>query len=51
MGFGRQLYHFLLAGSEAYARWDFEVSTSILKNRKKLLLVLALAAPIFLCCI
>ncbi|WP_165076426.1 MULTISPECIES: sulfite exporter TauE/SafE family protein [unclassified Desulfovibrio] len=51
MGFGRQLYHFLLAGSEAYARWDFEVSTSILKNHKKLLLVLALAAPIFLCCI
>ncbi|MDE6735681.1 MAG: sulfite exporter TauE/SafE family protein [Desulfovibrio sp.] len=51
MGFGRQLYHFLLAGSEAYARWDLEVSTSILKNRKKLLLVLALAAPIFLCCL
>ncbi|MBD5417294.1 MAG: sulfite exporter TauE/SafE family protein [Desulfovibrio sp.] len=51
MGFGRQLYEFLLAGSAAYARWDFEVSTSILKNRKKLLLVLALAAPIFLCCI
>lgn len=51
MGFGRQLYHFLLAGSEAYARWDLEVSTSILKNRKKLLIVLALAAPVFLCCL
>lgn len=51
MGFGRQLYHFLLAGSEAYARWDYEVSTSILKNRKKLLIILALAAPVFLCCI
>ena len=51
MGYGRQLYHFLLAGSEAYARWDYEVSTSILKSRKKLLLVLALAAPIFLCCL
>ncbi|MBD5647104.1 MAG: sulfite exporter TauE/SafE family protein [Desulfovibrio sp.] len=51
MGFGRQLYHFLLAGSEAYARWDYEASTSILKNRKKLLIVLALAAPILLCCL
>ena len=51
MGFGRQLYEFLLAGSAAYARWDFEVSTSILKNRKKLLILLALATPILLCCI
>ena len=51
MGLGRQLYEFLLAGSAAYARWDYEVSTSILKNRKKLLLILALAAPVFLCCL
>ena len=51
MGIGRNLYHFLVAGSEAYARWDYEVSTSILKSRKKLLIVLALAAPIFLCCL
>ena len=51
MGIGRQLYRFLLAGSEAYARWDYEVSTSILKNRKKLLIVLALAAPVFICCL
>ncbi|MDE7242168.1 sulfite exporter TauE/SafE family protein [Desulfovibrio sp.] len=51
MDVGRQLYHFLLAGSEAYARWDYEVSTSILKSRKKLLVVLALATPVLLCCI
>ncbi|MBD5558652.1 MAG: sulfite exporter TauE/SafE family protein [Desulfovibrio sp.] len=51
MGLGREVYHFLLASSEAYARWDYEVSTSILKSRKKLLVVLALAAPIFLCCL
>lgn len=51
MAFGRQLYEFLLAGSRAYARWDLETSTSILKNRKKLLLILALSLPIVLCCI
>lgn len=51
MGTGRRLYDFLLASSEAYARWDFEVSTSILKNRKKLLIILGLATPIFICCL
>lgn len=51
MGLGREIYRFLVAGSEAYARWDLEVSTSILKNRKKLLVVLALAAPILACCV
>lgn len=51
MNFWRQVYQFLLAGSRAHAQWDLEVSTSILKNRKKLLLLLALAAPIFLVCI
>lgn len=51
MGLCREIYSFLVAGSEAYARWDLEVSTSILKNRKKLLFVLALAAPILACCL
>lgn len=51
MSFGRQLYNFFLAASTAHARWDLEVSTSILKNRKKMLLLLALAAPVFLVCI
>lgn len=51
MGLCREIYSFLVAGSEAYARWDLEVSTSILKNRKKLLIVLALATPVLACCI
>lgn len=51
MNFCRQVYAFLLAGSRAHARWDLEVSTSILKSRKKLLILLALAAPVFLVCI
>ncbi len=51
MSFGRQVYEFLLSGSQAYAKWDLEVSTSILKNRKKLLLLLALAVPILAGCL
>ena len=51
MNFGRQVYQFLLSGAQAYARWDLEVSTSILKNRKKLLILLALAVPILAGCL
>ena len=51
MSFGRQLYQFMLQGSQAYARWDLEVSTSILKNRKKLLILLALAVPVLAGCL
>ena len=43
MSFGRSLYQFLLSSSQAYAKWDLEVSTSIIKNRKKMLFLLALA--------
>lgn len=48
MSFLRKLYDFFLAGSVAYAKWDLEVSTNILKNRKKLLLLIILAMPILL---
>lgn len=51
MKFWGELYDFLLAGSRAYARWDLEVSSSILKNRKKLLILLALSLPVILVCI
>ncbi|WP_165176811.1 sulfite exporter TauE/SafE family protein [Desulfovibrio sp. ZJ369] len=51
MRFGRQVYEFLLSGSMAYAKWDLEVSTSILRNRKKLLILLALAVPILAGCL
>lgn len=50
MALGREVYEFLMAGTKAYAKWDLEVSTSIVKNRKKLLFLLALAAPILLVC-
>lgn len=51
MSFGRRVYDFLLQGSQAYARWDLEVSTSILRNRKKLPLLLALAVPVLAGCL
>lgn len=51
MKFGREIYNFLCAASAAHARWDMEVSTSIIKNRKKLLILLALAAPVLLVCL
>jgi len=44
----RQVYEFLKASSIAYARWDYEVSMSIIKNRKKLLILLSLLAPILI---
>ena len=50
MSFGRDVYNFLMASSQAYAKWDLEVSTSIIKNRKKMLFLLALALPICMVC-
>jgi uncharacterized protein len=46
MGFGRQVFEFLKAGSIAHAQWDMEVSMSIIKNRKKLLFLMILTLPI-----
>lgn len=48
---GRLLYGLFYEGACAYAKWDLETSTSILKNRKKLLLIAALAIPILACCL
>jgi uncharacterized membrane protein YfcA len=46
MGIGRRVFEFLKMASIAHARWDYEVSMSILKNRKKMLIMLALLLPI-----
>ncbi|MEJ2069140.1 MAG: sulfite exporter TauE/SafE family protein, partial [Syntrophobacterales bacterium] len=43
---GRQLFNMLKMAAEAHARWEIETSTSILQNRKKLLVLLALCLPI-----
>lgn len=44
----RKLYELFLLASCAHAKWDIEVSTNILKSRKKLLILLALASPVLL---
>lgn len=43
---GRQLFSILKMAAEAHARWEIETSTDILRNRKKLLILLALCVPI-----
>jgi hypothetical protein len=46
MSFPRQIFEFLKAASIAHAKWDYEVSMSIIKNQKKLLVLLILLLPI-----
>jgi hypothetical protein len=46
MSFLRQIFEAMKAASIAHAKWDYEVSMSIIKNRKKLLVLLILLLPI-----
>lgn len=46
MGFPRQLFEFLKSASIAHARWDYEVSMNIIKNRKKIIILFIMALPI-----
>lgn len=48
MGFSRRVYEFMRAGSIAYAKWDYETSMNIIRNRKKLLILFLLLLPILL---
>ncbi len=44
----RRVFEFLKLSSMAHAKWDYEVSMSILKNRKKLLILIVMLLPILL---
>jgi len=46
MNLGRQVFEFLKAASVAHAQWDYEVSMNIVRNRKKLLILLLMALPV-----
>jgi len=46
LNLGRQVFEFLQAASVAHARWDLEVSTNIVRSRKRLLILLLLLLPI-----
>lgn len=44
----RALYNSLMEASRAHARWEMEVSNTILKDRKKLLILLVLFLPVLI---
>jgi len=44
----RQLYQLLLQASMAHARWDYETSMNILRDRKKLLILGLMLLPVLL---
>lgn len=46
MSLPRKVFEFLKMSSMAHAKWDYEVSMSIVKNRKKMLILLAALLPI-----
>src|SRR5512135_1798517 len=48
MNIARKVFEFLKLSSEAHARWDYEISMSILKNRKKMLILIIALLPIAL---
>ena len=48
MGFGRDVFEFLKQASAAHAKWDIEVSLSIVRSRKKLLILGLMVLPILL---
>lgn len=48
MSFPRKVYEVMKEGSIAYAKWDYETSMNIIRNRKKLLILFVLLLPILL---
>lgn len=49
MSFPRKLYEGMMQASMHYARWDYEVSMNILRSKKRMLVLIAMAAlvPVF----
>ncbi|MBM9519200.1 sulfite exporter TauE/SafE family protein [Desulforhopalus vacuolatus] len=48
MNYFRQLYQLMLAGAQAQARWELEMSTNILHSRKRRYFLLLLILPVLL---
>ena len=48
MGFGRDVFEFLKQASIAHAKWDIEMSLSIVRSRKKLAILGLMVLPILL---
>lgn len=48
MNYTREFYNMMIKGSEAYARWDLETSTTILRSKKRMGVLFLLLLPIIL---
>ena len=48
MAFFKQLGAFMMAGAQAHARWEIDTSNTILKDRKRIFILLLLFIPIIL---
>ncbi|BDD86985.1 sulfite exporter TauE/SafE family protein [Desulfofustis limnaeus] len=48
MNYCREFYNLLIKGSQAYARWDLETSTTILRSRKRMGLLFLMLLPIII---
>ncbi|HTF99440.1 MAG TPA: sulfite exporter TauE/SafE family protein [Nitrospirota bacterium] len=48
MSFGRKMYEFLKMSTLAHAKWDYEVSMNIIRNRKKMWILLLLLLPVLI---
>ncbi len=46
MKLGRRIFTMLQMAAEAHARWEIETSTDILRNRKKLLILIIMLLPV-----
>ena len=50
MQFFRDLYQFMLTGAQYHARWELEMSSNILRSRKRLFVLALLLLPVFAGC-
>jgi len=48
MNFFRQLHHFMMAGARAHAKWEMDISNTILRDRKRLVILGLLLIPILI---
>lgn len=48
MKWGKQLYRMFMAASQAHARWDYETSMNILRDKRKLVILGLMVMPIIL---
>jgi uncharacterized membrane protein YfcA len=48
MSFGRKLYWMLVAAAKAHARWEYDTSMNILRDRKRLVILGLMLVPVIL---